>query len=70
MYIVDRIEGSLVVLEKEDKSFIDRAIELFPAEIKAGDVVYEEKGRFFIHLEETKKRSEKIKKLMDDLWED
>ncbi len=70
MYIVDRIEGAYVVCEKEDKVFVDIEKALFPADIKAGDVVYEENGRYLIDIEQTKKRSEAIRKLMDSLWED
>ncbi len=70
MYIVDRIEGVYVVCEKEDKSFVDLDKALFPDDVKTGDVVYEEKGRFIINKEETKKRSDRIRQLMNELWEE
>ena len=70
MYIVDRIEGAYVVCEKEDKTFVDIEKAMFPIDVKAGDVVYEENGRYLIDTEQTEKRSETIRKLMDSLWED
>ncbi len=70
MYIVDRIEGTFVVCEREDKSFVDLKKSLFPDNVKAGDVVYEEKGRYLINQKETEQRSKRISKLMDSLWED
>ena len=70
MFIVDRIEGAYVVCEREDKSFVDIKKSLFPDNVKAGDVVYEEQGKYVICKEETKKRSEKINHLMNALWED
>ncbi len=70
MYIVDRIEGAFVVCEREDKSFVDLKKSLFPDNVKTGDVVYEENGRYLINQKETEKRSKRIGKLMDSLWED
>ncbi len=70
MYIVDRIEGPFVVCEREDKSFVDLKKSLFPDNVKTGDVVYEENGRYLINQKETEKRSKRIGKLMDSLWED
>ncbi len=70
MYIVDRIEGEIVVCEKEDKSFIDLALDLFPEGVKAGDMVYQVNGQYVVAEKETKERSEKIRKMMDSLWED
>lgn len=70
MYIVDRLEGAYVVLEKEDKTLVNLDKKLFPPKIKAGDVVYEEDGRFYLDSEETRNRSERIRKLMDSLWEE
>lgn len=69
MYIIDRIEGEIVVCEKEDKSFVDLALELFPSGVKAGDIVYEVNGKYAIAEKETNDRSEKIRKMMDSLWE-
>ena len=70
MYIVDRIEGEYVVCEREDKSLVDLEKALFPAEVKAGDVVRMEDGRYHICIEETKKRADRIKALMNSLWEE
>ncbi len=70
MYIVDRLEGAYVICEKEDKTFVDIEKHMFPAGVKPGDVVYEQNGKYLIDIEQTKNRSEKIRKLMDSLWED
>lgn len=70
MYIVDRIEGTLVVCEREDKTMIDLEKALFPKEIKAGDVVCLEDGRYRICIEETQNRTKKIQAMMNSLWED
>lgn len=70
MYIVDRIEEEYVVLEQEDKTTKDEELKKFPAGIQAGDVVYLKNGHYLIDEEATKERTEKIKILMDELWEE
>lgn len=69
MYIVDRIEGTIVVCELEDKSIKNERLELFPSNIKPGDVVYQVNGRYEINLDATKQRKEHIQQLMNELWE-
>lgn len=69
MYIVDRIVEQWVVCELEDKSTVELPIEKFPPNIKVGDVVYFEEGRYYIDEDATKERTNQIKELMDDLWE-
>ncbi len=62
--IIDRFEGDYAVVELPDMSTVDMPIQLVPEGAKEGDVLIIE-----IDIEETKKREEQIKKLMDDLWE-
>ena len=69
MYIIDRIEGNIVVCELEDKSIKTERLELFPDNIQPGDVVYEIDGRYEIEDKVTKERKRRIQQLMDDLWE-
>ena len=61
--IIDRFEGDYAVVELPDMSTVDMPIQLVPEGAKEGDVLIIE-----IDIEETKKREEQIKKLMDELW--
>jgi uncharacterized cupin superfamily protein len=67
--IVDRFEGEFVVIEIEGeikdvlKSDVD-------SNVKAGDSVNFVNGKWHCDEDKTKKRSNEIKKLMDDVWED
>ena len=67
--IVDRLEGDLVVCEKEDGTMIDLKRDTLPEEVKEGDVLLVEGGNITVEEESTLERKERIKKLMDDLWE-
>lgn len=62
--VVDRIEEDYIVLELEDGSIIDVPQVLIPG-AKEGDVV-----DIYINHDETNKKNEDIKKLMDDLFTD
>ncbi len=69
--IIDRFEDNdIVVLELQDKSTVDLPRKEFPEGVKIGDVVYKENGFWKVDRKATKKREKKIKKLMDELWED
>jgi acid phosphatase class B len=67
--IVDRFEGDFVVLEIDGvtkdimKSEVDD-------HVKAGDSVVFLDGKWIVDEDQTKKRANQIKKLMDDVWED
>ena len=67
--IVDRFEGDYVVIE------IDGATQDIPQEkvnedVRVGDVVVLQAGVWVKNVSSTVKRSEEIKKLMDDVWAD
>jgi len=62
--IIDRFEGDFAVVELENRSTINMPKQLIPEGAKEGDVLNIE-----IDTEETNKRKEKVKKLMDNLWE-
>ncbi len=63
-YIVDRIEGDFLVLENEDEQFFSVPKGLIPG-AKEGDCI-----TISIDPEETKKRQENIRRLMEELFKD
>ena len=70
-YIVDRIEGEIVVLENCQTKILEHfPKDLFPEEIKDGDLVILKEDRFEIEEDKLKKLNEelemKFKKLFGD----
>ncbi|NLV76091.1 MAG: DUF3006 domain-containing protein [Tissierellia bacterium] len=64
--IVDRFEGDRVILELKDGILsFDR--ELFPEEVKEGDVVEYKDNKFIIKVEETLERKKHIDNLFKSL---
>ncbi len=63
-YIVDRIENGFLVLESEEEKFYEIPKALLP-EAKEGDCI-----SVFINKEETEKRRESMRAIMDRLFED
>lgn len=63
-YIVDRIEENLLVLEKEEGTFLTVPRDLIP-EAQAGDCI-----DIIINKEETKDRQEHVGRLMNSLFVD
>ncbi len=53
---VDRLEGSLAVLEREDGSTCTVSRDLLPPDTAAGDVLTEQDGRFSPDPNETARR--------------
>ena len=67
--IVDRLEGDQVVLEIEDGTLsFDK--ELFPEDVKEGDVVEYLDNRFIINAFETKERKTYIDNIFESLIDD
>ncbi|MDK2821473.1 MAG: hypothetical protein PWP31_1438 [Clostridia bacterium] len=67
--MIDRFEGEHAVVELEDGKMKDIKKSLLPDNAKEGDVlIINEKG-IKIDKEETHKRKEEIKSLMDELFE-
>ena len=62
--IIDRFEGDYAVVELPDGTMVDMPISLIPEGAREGDVLV-----ISIDIDETAKRKERIKNLMDDLWE-
>ena len=69
-FTVDRIENGRAVLECENGDFVSLDVKSLPKNIKDGDVLNFEHGSCFFNAEETERRSKKIKKLMQALFEE
>jgi hypothetical protein len=67
--IVDRFEGEFVVIEIDGvtKDILKAVVD---ANVKVGDIVGFVDGKWLTDEDATKSRSEEIKKLMDNVWED
>lgn len=68
--IFEREEDNYIaVLEREDGSTFNLERTKVPAEARPGDSLeIKPDGKIIILPEETKKRKEKVQKLMDELW--
>ena len=69
LFTVDRIEGDIAVLECENGDCVNMELKNLHKNIKEGDVLNFENGSCFLDESETKARSEKIKKMMESLFE-
>lgn len=67
MYIVDRFEGKIAVLEDDGGVMHNVPVEDLPNGVQQGDVLVQENGILRIDREATRKRSASIRKQMDDL---
>ncbi|NLM42621.1 MAG: DUF3006 domain-containing protein [Clostridiales bacterium] len=67
-YIIDRFEGNYAVCEDENKNMVNIEKDKIPAEATEGHVLIQQGDKYFIDLDETNRRKEKIQRLMDDLW--
>lgn len=68
-FTVDRIEEDKAVLECENGDCVTLEVKSLPKNIKEGDVLCFEENSFFLDKEETEKRRQKIKSLMDSLFD-
>ena len=68
-YIIDRLEEGLAICETELRKRISVPVSHLPKEVKEGDVMREEEGRFSLDSEETDKRRREMKKKLMDLFE-
>lgn len=69
-FIVDRIEDDKAVLECENGEMVTLELKSLPKNIKEGDVMNFQQNSYFLNSAETKARQEKIKNLMNSLFED
>lgn len=68
IFIIDRIEGDIIVAESEDETMIDIPESLVDGSFKEGDILVETDGRYKADEELTKKRTEEINRKFKDLW--
>ena len=67
-YIIDRIEENIAVCECENKTMVNFALEKLPKDCKEGEcLVEEDNGYIYVDINETKRREESAKKLLDKL---
>ena len=67
-YIIDRIEENIAVCECENKTFVNFELEKLPKDCKEGEcLVEEDNGDIYVDINETKRREERAKKLLDKL---
>ena len=70
MFIIYRIEGESIVLEDYEGEIIvidKEKVKSIPLE---GDILVKDGDLFFVDIEETKKRREKIKNIMKGMWDE
>lgn len=68
---IDRFEGEWAVVEMEDGEFLDIQLETLPSEAVEGSVILiGEDGKVFVSNKETDSQRERVKNLMDRLFED
>ena len=68
-FTVDRIENDKAVLKCENGECVTLEVKSLPKNIKEGDVLCFEENSYFLDKEETEKRRQKIKSLMDSLFD-
>jgi len=68
-YVVDRVEGDTAVLENIDNLEILNVNSKLIKDVHEGDVVIFNGSTYEIDVNETKKRKEEMKKMMDSMWE-
>lgn len=67
-YIIDRIEENIAVCECENKTMVNFELEKLPKDCKEGEcLVEEDNGDIYVDINETKRREERAKKLLDKL---
>ncbi len=67
--IIDRFEGDIVIIEVDGETKDYKKEDVDP-EADVNDVVEFIDGKWIVNKESTTKRTEEIKKLMDDVWDD
>jgi hypothetical protein len=67
--IIDRFEGAFAVCEDENRKMINIEKAKLPKQTKEGSVLIIQGDKIEIDHNETEKRKDRIKKMMDSLWE-
>lgn len=68
-FTIDRLEDSKTVLECENGDIVTLEKTSLPKNVKEGDVLFFEEGSYFLNADETEQRRQKIKNLMNSLFE-
>lgn len=68
-FIVDRIEGNIVVCEDDNLNIIEMRIDSILGDVKEGDVITADSDRYMVNKEETAKRKKQIEELMKGMWD-
>ncbi len=69
-FIVDRIEENKAVLECENGETAVLELSALPKDIKEGDILNFEGGSCCLDAEETRRRNEKLRTMMERLLDD
>lgn len=67
-YAVDRIEGSIAVLEADDRTSKEVDLAQLPVGIKEGDVLAWEGGRYTVDQKQTNQRRDAARRLQQELF--
>lgn len=68
-YIIDRFEGNYAVCEDENKNMVNIERNRLPSTAKEGAVLRVEGNDIKVDYDSTEARKQKIKKMMESLWE-
>ena len=68
-FTVDRIEEDKAVLECENGECVTLEVKSLPKNINEGDVLCFEENSYFLDKEETENRRQKIKSLLDSIFD-
>ena len=68
-FVIDRIEETKAILECENGDIVSLDVKSLPKNVKEGDALFFEEGSYFLNAEETQQRKDRIKGLMDKLFE-
>lgn len=69
-WVVDHLEEDYAVCESEDRKMTDIPLEKLPHGVKEGDVIRLVDGIYRIDLEETQRRREENRKLLESLLDE
>lgn len=68
-YILDRVEENYAILESENGKMIEINIDNIDGNSREGDILIKEGDKFIVSELLTKERKDKIKDMMNDIWE-
>ncbi len=67
MYIIDRFEGDIAVVEAND-TMLEIPRRLLPPDAQEGDVLQKDGDAYLVDRDATEKRKEEINRLMKGIW--